>query len=92
MTPAEYKEYKGLRKESLRDNMTNTELALNILAEVSATELSRDKNPQGVKESASIAKQGGDIAGNARRELEKALGRSVISSSNAKDTKLLDKE
>lgn len=90
MKPQEYKQYKGLHKESLRDNMTNTELALNILAEVSATELSKEKNPQGFSESASIAKQGGDIAGDARRALEKALGRSVISSENAKDSKLLD--
>ena len=92
MQPAEYKQYKGLHKESLRDNMTNTELALNILAEVSTTELAREKNPQGFDESSSIAKQGGDIAGDARRALEKALGRSVISSNSAADTNLLDGE
>lgn len=92
MKPSEYKEFKGLRKESLRDNMTNTELALNLLAEVSTTELSKEKNPQGLKESASIANQGGTIAGNARKELEQALGRSVISPLNASNIKLLDEE
>jgi len=92
LKPAEYKQHKGLHKESLRDNMTNTELALNLLAEVSATELSKDKKPQGFNQTASVAKQGGDIAGNARKELEKALGRSVISSQNASDMKLLDEE
>ena len=90
MRPKEYREYKGLRKENLRDNMTNTELALNLLAEVSTTELSREKNPNGMKESTAIAKQGGSIAGNARKELEKALGRSVISPKNSNDFKLID--
>lgn len=90
MRPKEYREYKGLRKENLRDNMTNTELALNLLAEVSTTELSREKNPNGMKESSAIAKQGGSIAGNARKELEKALGRSVISPKNSNDFKLID--
>lgn len=90
MRPKEYREYKGLHKENLRDNMTNTELALNLLAEVSTTELSREKNPNGMKESTAIAKQGGSIAGNARKELEKALGRSVISPKNSNDFKLID--
>lgn len=90
MTVGQYKTFKGLHKESLRDNMTTTELAFNSLAEVSATELSRAKDPNGIDESRSIAAHAGRIAGNARRELEEAIGRSVISSSSASDKKLLD--
>ena len=81
----EYKHYKGLRKENLRDNMTNIELALNTLAEASATELSKDKNPNGYKENAAIAQKGGDVARAARDKLESQLGRSVISSAKASD-------
>lgn len=81
----EYKHYKGLRKENLRDNMTNIELALNTLAEASATELSKDKNPIGYKENAAIAQKGGDVARAARDKLESQLGRSVISSAKASD-------
>ncbi len=81
----EYKHYKGLRKENLRDNMTNIELALNTLAEASATELSKDKNPNGYKENAAIAQKGGDVAKAARDKLESQLGRSVISSAKASD-------
>ena len=81
----EYKHYKGLRKENLRDNMTNIELALNTLAEASATELSKDKNPIGYKENADIAQKGGDVARAARDKLESQLGRSVISSAKASD-------
>lgn len=86
-TPSEYKAFKGLKKgkTNLRDNMTNLELALNTLAEASTTELSKNQNPQGVQESADVAKQGGGIAKNARRELEAKLGYSVISSQNALD-------
>lgn len=85
-TPAQYREYKGLKKKSnLRDNMTNIELALNTLAEASTTELSKMQNPTGVKESTRVAKQGGRIAKNARTELEKQLGHSVISSAKAID-------
>ena len=90
MTVGQYKTFKGLHKESLRDNMTTTELAFNSLAEVSATELSRAKDPSGIDESRDIATHAGRIAGNARRELEEAIGRSVISSSSASDKKLLD--
>lgn len=90
MTVGQYKTFKGLHKESLRDNMTTTELAFNSLAEVSATELSRAKDPSGIDESRDIAAHAGRIAGNARRELEEAIGRSVISSSSASDKKLLD--
>ena len=85
----EYKSHKGLHKENLRDNMTNTELALNQLAEVATTELSHSKNPKGFQESRSVAISGGNIAGNARRELEEKLGHSVISSKNAEDNKYL---
>ena len=92
MNTGQYKELKGLHKENLRDNMTNTELALNMLAEVSATELSKVKNPEGFEESQDVTAKGGTIAGNARRELEKALGKSIISSHNANDMKLLDTE
>ena len=81
----EYKHYKGLRKEILRDNMTNIELALNTLAEASATELSKDKDPIGYKENAAIAQKGGDVARAARDKLESQLGRSVISSAKASD-------
>ena len=88
-TVAEYKAFKGLRKENLRDNMTNTELALNQLAEVATTELSRAQNPSGLQESKRVAISGGTIAGNARRELEQQLGHSVISQKNADDDKYL---
>ena len=90
LTVGQYKDLKGLHKENLRDNMTTTELALNILAEASAAELSKDRNPKGLDESKKVTAQGGKIAGNARKELEEALGRSVISASNSGDKKLLD--
>lgn len=86
----QYKKLKGLHKESLRDNMTNTELVLNQLAEISATELSKNSNPQGYEESKKVTIQGGNIARNAKEELEKQLGRSVISSINASTPNLLD--
>lgn len=85
-----YKQLKGLKKENLRDNMTNTELALNLLAEVSTTELSRMQKPKGYDETKNVTISGGEIAGNARKELEKKLGRTVISSSNATTPDLLD--
>lgn len=81
----EYKEYKGLKKENLRDNMTNIELALNTLAEASATELSQKANPKGFKENAKVAKGGGSVAKAARNQLEKQLGRSVITRQKASD-------
>lgn len=80
----EYKALKGLKKESLRDNMTNIELALNILAEASTTELSKQKNPKGFAQSKAIAHAGGSVARAARRELEGKLGRTVVSPLNAK--------
>ena len=83
MTTKQYKEYKGLRKESLRDNMTNVELMLNGLAEAAATEISQERNPLGYNETASIAQEGGEVADAARQNLEHRLGRSVISSKRA---------
>ena len=85
MRTKEYKQLKGLKKENLRDNMTNVELALNILAEASTAEISKQKNPQGFKQNATIAKEGGSVAKVAREQLEEKLGRSVISSSKATD-------
>lgn len=90
MTTGQYKKYKGLKKESLRDNMTNTELVLNMLAEVSTTEISRATNPQGLSQSKTVAEQGGEIAKNARQELEARTGVSALSQHTAKDKKLLD--
>ncbi|MDY4514464.1 MAG: Bro-N domain-containing protein [Paludibacteraceae bacterium] len=85
-TVGEYKNYKGLHKENLRDNMTNLELALNMLAEASTAEIHRTTNPDGFQESKQIAKQGGGVAKVARQQLEKELGHSVVSSLNARDT------
>ena len=82
-TVGEYKRHKGLYKESLRDNMTNLELTLNTLAEITTAELHKQTKPQGFRESAQLAKEGGGIAGNTRKEIEERLGRSVISSENA---------
>ena len=90
MTTNEYKGYKGLKKESLRDNMTNTELIFNMLAEVSTTEISKSEDPNGFEESKPIAREGGKIAGDARKALEKRIGKKVISKSNANNPKLLD--
>ena len=85
MTTGEYKRYKGLTKQNLRDNMTNIELALNTLAEVATTEYSRQSNPQSMAESKRIAQEGGDVARDARRTMEKRLGRSVVSPKKASD-------
>ena len=85
MTTGEYKRYKGLKKENLRDNMTNIELALNTLAEVATTEYSRQSNPQTMVESERIAKEGGGVARDARQTMERRLGRSVVSSERASD-------
>ena len=81
----QYKQFKGLHKENLRDNMTNIELALNTLAEASATEISKARNPNGFKQSADVAREGGKIAGDARKQLEKRVGHSVISPAKAAD-------
>lgn len=81
----QYKRFKGLKKENLRDNMTNIELALNILAEASTTEISKAQNPQGFRQSAEVARKGGKIAGDARLKLEQQIGHSIISKEKASD-------
>lgn len=81
----QYKRFKGLKKENLRDNMTNIELALNILAEASTTEISKAQNPQGFRQSAEVARKGGKIAGDARLKLEQQIGHSIISREKASD-------
>ena len=85
MKTREYKDLKGLHKESLRDNMTNVELALNMLAEASTTEISKQENPNRISEHVDVAMRGGNVAKAARTELEQNLGRSVISSAKASD-------
>jgi len=87
-TIAEYKQLKSLRKESLRDNMTNMELILNMLAEATTTELSKKENPSEFDESKKIAVRGGTVAGNTRRDIEKQLGNGIVSPKNAKDNLL----
>ena len=84
-TTKQYKQFKGLKKESLRDNMTNIELALNTLAEVSVTEISQSRNPKGFRQSAAVAREGSKIAGDARKQLEQRVGHSVISPAKAAD-------
>ena len=84
-TTKQYKQYKGLKKENLRDNMTNIELALNILAEASTTEISKAQNPKGYRQSAEVARRGGRIAGEARERLEEQVGHTVISKEKASD-------
>ena len=85
MTTKQYKHHKGLKKESLRDNMTNVELALNMLAEASTTAISKQKDPKGFRQSAQVAKEGGSVALAARRQLESKTGKSAISSEKASD-------
>jgi len=87
-TTKEYKRYKGLKKENLRDNMTNTELVLNMLAELSTKNISEASHPETFGEHAKVAAQGGEIARNARRELELKTGKSAISSLSAKSLKV----
>ena len=85
LTTKQYKNLKGLKKENLRDNMTNLEIAFNILAEASATELSKQQNPNGYVEQKSVAKAGGGVAKVARNQLEEQLGRTIISPKKASD-------
>ena len=85
MTTKQYRYFKGLRKESLRDNMTNMEIALNMLAEASATELSKQRNPSGYSQQKAVARDGGSVAKAARNRLEDQLGHSVISQAKASD-------
>lgn len=90
MTTKEYKRYKGLKTESLRDNMTNLELVLNMLAEATTTEISKEKKPKTVAENRRIAHQGGTIAGNTRKEIEAKTGKKVVSRLNAKALKTIE--
>lgn len=83
-TVREYKDLKNLKKENLRDNMTNIELVLNLLAEATTTEISKVEDPKGFLPSENVAKSGGEIVGTTRRNIEKRLGKSVITSKNAK--------
>lgn len=83
MTTRQYKNHKGLKKENLRDSMSTLELALNMLAEATTTELTNAQNPRGLEENRAVAKQGGKVAGNARKEIESQTGRPVITSDNA---------
>ena len=81
----QYKKHKDLKKENLRDNMTNLELVLNMLAEATTTEISKEKKPQSFAKSKAIAKQGGTIAGNTRKEIEEKTGKKVVSRLSAKN-------
>jgi prophage antirepressor-like protein len=89
-TTKEYKQFKGLKKENLRDNMTNTELILNMLAEASTTDISKTEEPTTFEESKNIAKRGGNVANVARKELEMQTGKAVVSPLNAKQGILLN--
>ena len=82
MKTRDYKDFKGLKKESLRDNMSNMELVLNMLAEVSTTEISKEKNPKTLEENKSVAKQGGNVAKEARKQIELQTGKSVVTDEN----------
>ena len=84
-TTHQYKQYKGLKKESLRDNMTTMELALNMLAEATTVELSKSQNPKGFRQSAKVAHEGGKIAGETRAKIESQTGRSIVSKEKASD-------
>jgi hypothetical protein len=86
----EYKKYKDLKKENLRDNMTNLELVLNMLAEATTTEISKEKKPKTFEQNRKIAKQGGTIAGNTRKEIEDKTGKKVVTSLSVK--KLLNRD
>lgn len=85
MVTREYKNLKGLKKENLRDNMSTLELVLNMLAEATTTELTNIHNPNGLEENKKVAKRGGTIAGNTRKEIEADTGKSVITAKNAVD-------
>ena len=89
MTTRQYKQLKGLKKENLRDNMSDLELVLNMLAEASTTGISQAEKPEGMAENLAVAQRGGRVAGNARKELEQEMGRPVISAGNARTMKLV---
>lgn len=86
-TVGQYKNFKGLKKENLRDNMTNLELVLNMLAEATTTEISKENNPKTFEDNRRIAKKGGEIAGDTRKQIEKQTGKKIVSSQNAKSLK-----
>ncbi len=92
LTTREYKKLKDLKKENLRDNMTNLELVLNMLAETATTEISQKREPKGLGESKQVAREGGSVAGNARRDIESKTGKKVITDKNAKQLKLNKKK
>lgn len=85
LTTKEYKQLKGLKKENLRDNMTNMELVLNMLAEVSTTEISQTQNPKRLSQHKKVARAGGAVANKARKELESQTGKKVVTNKNAKN-------
>lgn len=89
MTTKEYKTFKGLKKENLRDNMSSTELILNMLTETATKDIANSSNPYGLEENKKVARRGGNIAGNARKEIEQETGNSVITSKNSLDFKKL---
>jgi hypothetical protein len=84
MTTRQYKQYKGLKTESLRDNMTNMELVLNMLAEATTTEISKEKQPKTIGQNRKVAEQGGRIAGHTRKEIEATTGKKIVSPLTAK--------
>jgi uncharacterized protein YukE len=90
-TVKEYKQHKNLKKENLQDNMTNLELVLNMLAEATTTEISKEKKPINFDENKTIAKQGGEIAGNTRKAIEAKSGKQIVTSQNAKALKAATK-
>ena len=89
LTTKQYKSLKGLKKENLRDNMTNLELVLNMLAETATTEISQKRQPKNFPENKKVAKEGGTVAGNARKEIESKTGKKIVTRKNAKRLKLL---
>jgi hypothetical protein len=91
-TIKEYKDFKGLKRENLRDNMTNLELVLNMLAEATTTEISKEKKPETFEDSKDVAKQGGDVAGNTRRDIESKTGKKIVSNQNAGQLKSSEKK
>ncbi len=91
MTTRQYKDFKNLKKENLRDNMTTTEIILNMLAETATKEITNASHPEGLEENKRVAKEGGTVAGNARREIEAKTGKPVITPKNAVDfSKLIE--
>ena len=90
MTAKQYKSFKGLRKESLRDNMTDVEVALADLGEIATREIAKKKNPKGLNENIDVARRGGKISGNARKDLEQELGESVVTNANALNYQYVD--